>query len=309
MKKRLTLLLLALACLAILAGCGCEHEWAEADCVNPRHCTLCDKTEGEPLGHVWYAATCEAPKTCETCGATEGEPKGHSWVEASCEEAKNCSVCHLTEGEPLGHTWLEATTEAPKTCETCAVTEGEKIVTDPRFTTAATKDIQGKWACTISVTGEMMEIPDFPSTLDCQFTFDFRNDGTLGFGFAIANEEAFMEAMVEYTLAQTYADLAAQGVGKEQVDAAMQDTYGMTTEEYVRQQLEAMDFNALFESIFSAMNIGGVYYVEDGVLYTGTTWEGPMDADSYTLEGDTLTIGSFTEEMGTDAPLTRVTED
>lgn len=309
MKKKLTVLLLALVCLAVLAGCGCEHEWAEADCVNPRHCTLCDKTEGEPLGHVWYAATCEAPKTCEVCGTTEGDPKGHSWVEATCEEAKNCSVCHLTEGEALGHTWLEATTEAPKTCETCAVTEGEKIVTDPRFTTAATKEIQGKWTCTISVTGEMMEIPDFPSTLDCRFTFDFQNDGTLAFGFALANEEAFMEALVDYTLDQTYAELAAEGVTQDQVDAIMLDTYGMTTEDYVRESLKAMDFNAMFAAIADTMSIGGVYYVEDGVLYTGQMWEGPMDANNYTLEGDTLIIDGLAEELSTDAPLVRVTEE
>ena len=308
MKKKLTVLLLMLACLAILAGCGCEHQWAEADCVEPKHCTLCDKTEGDPLGHVWMAATCEEPKTCEVCAATEGEPKGHSWVEASCEEAKSCTVCHLTEGEALGHAWLEATTETPKTCEVCAATEGEKIVTDPRFTTAQTKEIQGKWVVTMSVTGEMMGIPDFPSTLDCQFILDFQNDGTLAFGFAIANEEAFMDAMTEYTMDQLYAEFAALGYGQADADAAMEASYGMTTEEYVRQSLGAMDFNALFESIVSTMNIGGVYYVEDGMLYTSNIWEGPMDADSYTLEGDTLIISGLSEELGTDAPLVRVTE-
>ena len=64
-------------------------------------------------------------------------------VEATCEGAKHCENCNLVEGEPLGHTWLEATTEAPKTCETCGATEGERIITDERFTTAATKELQG----------------------------------------------------------------------------------------------------------------------------------------------------------------------
>jgi len=309
MKKKLTVLLLILVCMAVLAACGCEHEWAEADCVNPRHCTLCEKTEGEPLGHVWYDATIAAPQTCEGCAATEGGPKGHRWVEASCEEAKNCSVCHLTEGEPLGHTWLEATTEAPQTCEVCAATEGEKITTDPRFTTAQTKDIQGKWALTVSITGEMMEIPDFPATLDCQFILDFQNDGTLGFSFAIANQETFTEAMVDYTMEEMYAEFAAAGYGKADADAAMEATYGMTTEEYVRQSLGAMDFNALFDSIFSSTNIGGVYYVEDGTLYIGELWTGPMEGSSFTLEGDQLIIDGFSEEMGSDAPLVRVPEE
>ena len=309
MKKRLCLLTLALVCLFVLAGCGCEHEWAEADCVNPRHCTLCEETEGSALGHVWMAATCDAPKTCEVCAATEGDPKGHSWEEASCEKAKNCTLCHLTEGEALGHAWLDATTDAPKTCETCAATEGEKIVTDPRFTTAATKEIQGKWGLTMPVTGEMMGIPDFSSTLDFQFTFDFQNDGTLGFGFAIANQEAFMDALTAYTMEEMYAEFAAMGYDRASADAAMEASYGMSTEEYVRQSLGTLDFNALFDAVISSMNIGGVYYVEDGLLYTGDMWEGPMEANSYTLEGDQLIIEGFAEEIGSNDPLVRITEE
>lgn len=309
MKKTLSVLLLLFVCMTVLVGCGCEHEWVEADCVKAKHCALCDKTEGEPLPHVWFAATCEAPQTCSGCGATEGEALGHSWVEATCEEAKNCTLCHLTEGEALGHSWQEATTEAPKTCEICAVTEGEKIVTDPRFTTAATKEIQGKWTVTMSITGEMMQIPDFPSTMDCRFVFDFQNDGTLGFVFELSDEAAFMDALVDYTMDEMYAEFANVGYGKEEADAAMEATYGMTTEEYVRQSLETMDFNALFAAIVETMNIGGVYYVEDGVLYTGNSWAGPMVAENYTLEGDTLIIDGLAEELGTDAPLVRMTEE
>ena len=309
MKKKRFFLLTALAVMALLAGCGCEHEWAEADCVNPKHCTLCEETEGDPLGHVWLAATCEVPKTCEVCGTPDGDPKGHDWVDATCEDPKTCTLCHLTEGKALGHAWLEATTEAPKTCETCAATEGEKIVTDPRFTTSATKEIQGKWAVAMGITGEMMGIPDFPSTLECQFVFDFQNDGTLGFGFSITDEEAFMEAMTAYTMEQLYAEFAALGYDKAMADAAMESAYGMTTEDYVRQSLEGMDFNALFGSVSSTMNIGGVYYVEDGVLYTSDMWAGPMEASEYTLDGDQLIIEGFAEEMGTDSALVRVTEE
>ena len=309
MKKKLTVLLLVLTCLALLAGCGCEHEWAEADCVNPKHCTLCEETEGDPLGHVWMAATCEAPKTCEVCAATDGDPKGHSWVDASCEEPKHCDVCALTEGEALGHTWMEVTTEAPMTCETCAATEGEKINTDPRFTTAQTKDIQGKWSCLVQLTGEMMGIEDFPGTLDCYMILNFTNDGEMGFAVEIANQASFMESMVAYTLDVTYQEFAAAGIDKATADAAMVETYGMTTEEYIRQQLEAMDFNAMFESIFAELDIGGVYYVEDGQLYVGDSWNSAMYPSDFTLDGDTLSIADLDEEMGVDTTLTRVNEE
>lgn len=52
MKKRISLLLILAICFsAVLSGCGCDHQWAEATCTTPKTCTLCEKTEGEALGH------------------------------------------------------------------------------------------------------------------------------------------------------------------------------------------------------------------------------------------------------------------
>ena len=125
--KRLMIIALALTMLLALTGCACEHEWMEADCVNPRICAKCEEIEGAPLGHTWSAATCVDPKICENCAATEGEPKGHSWVEATCTEPNICSVCGETDGEALGHAWVDATEYAPKTCSACGVTEGDPL--------------------------------------------------------------------------------------------------------------------------------------------------------------------------------------
>ena len=125
--KRLMIIALALVMLLALVGCACEHEWMDADCVNPRICAKCEEVEGTPLGHTWSAATCVDPKICENCAATEGEPKGHEWVEATCTEPNICSVCGETDGEPLGHAWVDATELAPKTCSACGVTEGDPL--------------------------------------------------------------------------------------------------------------------------------------------------------------------------------------
>ena len=257
MNKKLFVLLLAVCCVAMLTGCFCEHEWKDATCVDPSTCAKCEKTEGEALGHVWMAATCETPKTCEVCGTPDGEPKGHSWVDADCENPQTCETCGKTEGEAMGHDWQDATTELPKTCAVCAKTEGERIITDPRFKTAETLAIQGKWVCVLSVTGEEMGVPDFDGTMDCNIILDFGNDGYLGASFELADTELFMEAMVQYTMEATYAELAAQGMGKDAADAAVKDAYGMTMEEYVRSILSTMDINALFAESFSALN--GVY--------------------------------------------------
>ena len=77
--------------------------------------------------HTWVEATCTEPKTCSECGETEGEPLGHTWVEATCSEPKHCSVCGETEGEPLEHTLTEANYQQPATCEVCGATVGDVL--------------------------------------------------------------------------------------------------------------------------------------------------------------------------------------
>lgn len=102
MKIRITAMIFAVAILAaLLTGCSCEHEWAEATCLTPKTCNLCQETEGEALGHSWAEATCAAPKTCNACGETEGEALPHTWMEANYQNPKTCSECGTTEGEPL----------------------------------------------------------------------------------------------------------------------------------------------------------------------------------------------------------------
>ena len=73
MRKRLLLLLV----LSLVFGlCGChQHTWEEATCTEPKTCSKCGETEGDPLGHSWVEATYHAPKTCSVCGEADGEPK------------------------------------------------------------------------------------------------------------------------------------------------------------------------------------------------------------------------------------------
>lgn len=303
--KKLSVLLLTLVLVLALTACGCEHEFAAATCTAPSTCTLCGETEGEALGHVWMAATCDTPKTCETCGTTDGEPKGHTMVEATCEEAKHCEACNLVEGEPLGHTWLEATTETPQTCEVCAATEGERIITDPRFTTAATKELQGKWVMELPLTAEMMGVPGFPEGSTVNFVLIFGNDGTLH--FTVETTDSFMNAMNQYTVDSIYEEFAAQGVDKETADVAFAESYGMSIPEYVEQELANVDMSSMFDAIFGAMNLSGVYYMEDGMLYTGDNWDAELYGEEFILDGDTLTVSDMTDS-GTDSVFVRAAE-
>ena len=260
--KKIGILLLTLVCLLALAGCGCEHEWVEADCVTPKTCSLCGETEGEALGHTWVDATCTEPKTCSVCGETEGEA--------------------------LGHTWIDATTEAPKTCTVCAATEGERIITDARFTTAACAPIFGKWDATISMSGSDLDegLGDYLETFDCVISMEFRNDGTGVMTTLPADEDEYMDAMQRYTVNSMYAEFAAMDLDKDAADAAFAATYNMTIEEYVAAVLAEIDV----ATIFSAMDYSFVYYVDGDQIYLGDSWDSDLAANEYTLSGDTLVL-------------------
>lgn len=310
MKKRILSFLVLVLCLSLLTGCMCKHEvWNDADCVTPKTCAECGETEGEALGHVWLAATCEAPKTCEACGITEGEAKGHSWVDATCEAPKTCTSCDLTDGEALGHDWVDATTETPKTCTVCSVTEGERIITDPRFTTAATKDIQGLWAADIIMTGEEMGFDaGIIDEATLRLLVDLRNDGTMVFSVELPDEEAFMQKLIDAYTEVMYAEFAAYDMDEAAADEAMKQAYGMGIREYLETTLGSISFNDLLSSIYAEMNLGGIYFMQDGILYTGNSWTSAVTEEPYTLSGDTLILDSLSEGLGQDTVLTRVTE-
>ena len=84
MRKRWLVLLLAVVCLLVLAGCECEHDFTAPDCVNPERCTKCGEYGGPPLGHTWIDPTCDDPAICSVCGKQDSEPLGHKageWVQ------------------------------------------------------------------------------------------------------------------------------------------------------------------------------------------------------------------------------------
>ena len=297
MKKRLLVLMLALICVMLLSACGCKHEtWLDADCTTPKTCADCGETEGAPLGHSWLAATCENAKTCEICGEGTGETIGHKWTDAVCDMPKRCEFCGLKEGEALGHAWVDATTEEPKTCETCGLTEGERIITDERFTTAATADIQGVWFYDAHISsdtmyGEQDVIPDYVEfDITMQYILEFRIDGTMSYRHHLPEDSGLEDFMLLMAKESLYETLEAEGYSREEADEVMMERTGMTVDEYLAQSMEsmeAMDFN----SILGMSAQKGVYYVEDGILYTSRSWTGYMLPTEFTLDENGLPMG------------------
>lgn len=267
MKRKIAIVSLTLLMLSLLTGC---------------------------CSHVWYAATCTAPKTCQECGETEGEALGHTWEDATCLKPKTCTACNATEGEALGHSWEEATTETPKTCTVCAETEGEKINTDPRFTTAATKDFQGKWSCDVVLTGEMLGTSGYLDEIPCTLVYEFKNNGDLIQTVEIQDQLAFMDGIKKLSLDATYNAMAAEGYSKKQADAAYLELYGMAIEEYVDKAVNEMDL----EEFFGAFTNDGVYYVTENKIWMAPSWLNEFESSPYTLDGDLLVIEEDTLEEG-----------
>lgn len=274
MKRRLTIIAMLMVLVLLLAACSCKHEW--------------------------QAATCTAAKTCKLCSAVEGEALGHTWQNATCETAKTCSTCKTTEGEALGHDWQEATTEAPKTCSRCQQTEGERIITDSRFTTEATRHLQGIWTHELNFTAEMLGLSmGFANGVDFIMTMEFGNAGSMVVKIALKDEASFREDYREYSLESTYAALEAQGISREDADEAMLQAYGLNVADYTDAMLERVDVGTLFQAIFQSINFKGVYYVEDNQIYSALSWSSTLfDGSNYTLDNGILIIDDMTMEDG-----------
>ncbi len=310
----LCVLVLLIALSAVMTGCSCKHEWKDATCDTPKTCTkcneaegealshkwadatcetaktcsLCQKTEGNALGHKWADATCETAKTCSVCNKTEGSALGHKWADATCETAKTCSNCKKTEGEALGHKWIDATTEAPKTCSVCSKTEGDRIITDPRFKTEACKALIGTWQGILRMKGSETGIEGFTGVLELAYTLNFGNDGSYKETLSIANKDAFTKALEDDYVAAFYAEFAKQGLNQAQADAAMKATYGMDVRGYSKYMVSAANWDTIYNT-----TVIGVYYVANGLIYSGESWTAVLDSDTYAISGNTLTIASL----------------
>ena len=302
MNRKMKLILLVLVCVALLAGCKCQHEWVAADCVTPKTCTLCQETEGAPLGHNWLDATCKEAKTCKVCGAVEGVAAGHSWVDASCVAPKHCENCDLTEGEVLDHTWLDATTEAPMTCSFCGATEGERIITDERFKTEACKALFGSWQFEQIMTGEEMDLGDYVDEVPFVAVLNFADDGHITMDMAFGDEEKFTADLQAGTVEVLYDQFEAMNMTREEADTAFMDTYGMSIEDYCVAMWAAVNW----DTIFDMYEMEFVYYVEGDQIYVASDWDSSFAVSTYKIEGDMMTLTDSVLAGGTVLDMTRV---
>lgn len=279
--KKFHLTVLFLLCSLFLAGCFCQHQWQPADCLKPETCIECGKTQGELGDHSWLEADCTLPRRCSICQATQGDPLGHSWVEANCQAPKTCSVCGVTEGSLGDHIWLDATTEAPQTCSLCSATTGEKLVTDPRFTTPATKQFHGIWTCRYTFTGQELGLTDYIDQVPCTLYYQFGPTGELVADGEPQDMEAFVKAVEKLALQFIYENHP----DPQTADAEMLALKGMSAAEYA-EKIAPLSADALLDSFFP----DGVYYVEEGQIFLSKTWTDAFAPYGFTVTDDTMSI-------------------
>ena len=256
------------------------HQWIDATCTAAKACIACDATVGEPLGHVWQASSCEEPRHCTVCGIEDGMAFGHTWMDATCDRPKLCTLCNLMLGDPLGHTWTAATVETPKTCTTCGKTEGDRIVTDPRFNTAACKPLFGKWEARFSHTAENIGLTGRSFTFIALSVYTFRNDGTVTISNAVEDLDACTQAMTDAIVD----GLCDKYGGIEEADQAILVFIGMTAEEY------AATYASIYLEKFDRSTTEGVYFVSDDFLFTSDAWNSEMVRYELILANRCLTL-------------------
>ena len=147
-----------------------------------------------------------------------------------------------------------------------------------------------------------MGMEGFDGALNVAVVLTLTNDGKMIMDFEVETDEAFLAALRGYLTETLYVQLEAAGIKREDADAYMQNSLGKGVDAYVDAMMQMMDFEAAFEAI----KMEGNYYVSGDQIYTGLNWNN-MTGESFTLEGDTLNIGSVPASLGVaEAPFIRV---
>lgn len=219
--------------------------------------------------------------------------KHEVWTEADCTTPKTCVECGETDGLPLGHIWQPRTTEVPETCSRCAETRGERIVTDPRFTTAATIDYHGTWKGHSSISGNRV-LEGLDATIPVDVTLTLGNDSTMK--LEVVGNGSDTDAFINAAKKHYRALLEAEAADLTQFTFAeyMAIVYEMTPDEYVQRQLNKLDLTALTDGY----TIDGVYYIEGDQFYLGLGWDADLTPFTFQHNGGTMLLHGDISGMG-----------
>ena len=152
--------------------------------------------------------------------------------------------------------------------------------------------IIGTWAVKINITEDMIGMEGV-SIEGIPVTFTFNGDGEVALGFADDAAAILEEQMLDMMVEMMYAELEAQGVGREDADAAFEQVYGASVVDYIKTAMEEMDITSMFAGVEETFD-----YELDGNLLN-------IDGNEMTIEikGDKLTVTECEDEFWGDVGL------
>lgn len=170
----------------------CFHNWIDANCVEPKHCTNCGQTEGEknPDAHSWVSATCAEAKHCTLCGLSIGEPNqnSHVWVDLDGGQtgAKYCKYCGKTVGSDNTPDDVEGNpSKLPQNENAATEKEGDPFSLSPEKFKERFESISGLSMSDTS-NGELISYVSYLESNDTSpvmLSFSDKNGNTLGSNF------------------------------------------------------------------------------------------------------------------------------
>ncbi len=158
------------------------------------------------------------------------------------------------------------------------------------------KELIGTWETVLDYSSVMKsemgsDYEDMDVAFDLKMVLEFHEDGTYSMyadeEYAKTTVDNFVEALIAYDTEATYADYEESGMSREEVDEAMQQQYGYTLEEYVR-EVYSSSFDA--DDLISDMRADGVFEAKGDKLFMDETEVSPNVYDVFSIEGDTLTV-------------------
>lgn len=182
--------------------------------------------------------------------------------------------------------------------------DGSIMDNSDKFDAEACEELFGTW------TGEM-DMADFlamdttVTSFKIMITMILTDQGEINMAVSI-DENELRNFMYEMTLESIYVSFEEEGLSREDADVAFEAQMGMTIAEYVEAQLDEMDMNEFFGEMPEAYS--GVYYVEDGMIYAGESWNQRLEGVAYTLDGDTLTLVYDEEGVEMELVFSKVTD-
>ncbi|MBP3421539.1 MAG: hypothetical protein J6K37_04645 [Lachnospiraceae bacterium] len=154
--------------------------------------------------------------------------------------------------------------------------------------------LYGSWEMTVDLSSEIeseLDEPDFHAAWDVKMILQFNEDGTIEMyadeEFTTESLNGWLDAYIDYTVEQQYAEYEEMGKSREEVDQAFMDQYGMGMKEMLE---EAMAESVSVEDVVAELYVSGVWEAKGDKLYLD---EDEVQANAYnnfTVEGDTLTI-------------------